>query len=212
MLEGRGVLLTGLGVGAGLMYLLDPTRGRRRRALIRDQVKHAAQVGSEAIGAAKRDVENRASGVVERVRGLVNGGTVDDRVLVERVRAALGRIVSHPREIEVDAENGEVILRGVVPQSEIGSLIAAVRRVGGVSAVISELDTYRESGDARPPEGGRERGRSVRRSRFAPAPHLMAGAAGFALTTIGAARRNVPAALVAAAGVGLLARAVRRTT
>ena len=32
------VLLTGLGVGAGLMYFLDPRHGNRRRALVRDKV------------------------------------------------------------------------------------------------------------------------------------------------------------------------------
>lgn len=32
MLQDRGAVLTGLGVGVGLMYLLDPERGRRRRA------------------------------------------------------------------------------------------------------------------------------------------------------------------------------------
>jgi hypothetical protein len=32
VLQERGALLTGLGVGAGLVYWLDPERGRRRRA------------------------------------------------------------------------------------------------------------------------------------------------------------------------------------
>ncbi len=30
-------LLSGIGVGAALMYVLDPDRGRRRRALARDK-------------------------------------------------------------------------------------------------------------------------------------------------------------------------------
>src|SRR5690606_28971160 len=35
-------LLIGMAMGAGMMYLLDPGRGARRRALIRDQVVHGA--------------------------------------------------------------------------------------------------------------------------------------------------------------------------
>lgn len=31
------IMLGSLGLGAGFMYFLDPYRGRRRRALVRDQ-------------------------------------------------------------------------------------------------------------------------------------------------------------------------------
>jgi hypothetical protein len=33
-------ILIGLGLGAGLMYVLDPDRGKRRRAQSRDKVIH----------------------------------------------------------------------------------------------------------------------------------------------------------------------------
>src|SRR5947209_8543715 len=42
----RGItLIGGLGLGAGLMYLLDPERGRRRRTLLRDRL---VSLGREA--------------------------------------------------------------------------------------------------------------------------------------------------------------------
>jgi uncharacterized membrane protein len=44
MLQDRGAMLTGLGLGLGLMYFFDPERGRRRRALVRDQTAHAARL------------------------------------------------------------------------------------------------------------------------------------------------------------------------
>jgi hypothetical protein len=37
-----------LGLGAGLMYFLDPDRGRRRRTLVRDQMAHADNVLGDA--------------------------------------------------------------------------------------------------------------------------------------------------------------------
>lgn len=36
----NGSLINGVVLGAGLMYLLDPDRGARRRSVRRDQVVH----------------------------------------------------------------------------------------------------------------------------------------------------------------------------
>jgi uncharacterized membrane protein len=68
VLEQRTGLLTGVGMGVGLMYLLDPDRGRRRRALLRDRLTHSTRVGAHAIGATSRDVSNRAAGAASQMR------------------------------------------------------------------------------------------------------------------------------------------------
>lgn len=61
-------LITGLAIGAGVMYLLDPRRGRRRRALLRDKaVKMERKLVDKGTGKA-RDLANRSKGVVSRVR------------------------------------------------------------------------------------------------------------------------------------------------
>ncbi len=57
-------LMSGIGIGSGLMYFLDPDRGRRRRTMVRDKVTRAANVSGSAIGKTSRDVANRATGVV----------------------------------------------------------------------------------------------------------------------------------------------------
>ena len=46
--HGREAFLTGLGVGAGLMFLLDPQGGRRRRARMRGLFQHGGD-GSDAV-------------------------------------------------------------------------------------------------------------------------------------------------------------------
>jgi hypothetical protein len=52
------------GLGAIAMYYFDPQQGRRRRALVRDQLTHARAVARrEAVGKAK-DLKNRAQGAV----------------------------------------------------------------------------------------------------------------------------------------------------
>ena len=62
--------------GAAVMYLCDPLGGRRRRALVRDQIVHARHemddFGSDARGRAQ-DLRNRAQGTVAEVRGTWSG-------------------------------------------------------------------------------------------------------------------------------------------
>jgi hypothetical protein len=51
-----------VGIGAGLMCIFDPDRGRRRRALVWDQMIHALNEIDDAIGAVSDDLGNRARG------------------------------------------------------------------------------------------------------------------------------------------------------
>jgi hypothetical protein len=64
-------ILGALGIGAAVMYFFDPVSGRRRRALLRDQVTHYQnEVTQYAEGTAK-DLRNRAQGLVAEARGMV---------------------------------------------------------------------------------------------------------------------------------------------
>src|SRR5215216_5482946 len=95
-------LLGGVGLGAALMYSLDPDRGRRRRARVRDKVLSAAHRAPDAIGTTARDVRNRARGLAAEVGSMYAAAAeVADDVLVARVRSKLGRFVSHPHAVEV---------------------------------------------------------------------------------------------------------------
>jgi len=48
------------GLGALTMYLLDPQQGRRRRALLQDQLTHAKRLVGERAEGKARDLANRA--------------------------------------------------------------------------------------------------------------------------------------------------------
>lgn len=74
--KGIGV---GAGLGAGLMFLLDPDRGRRRRALARDKAIHLAKNTEKIVGARSRDLSNRASGAASRIRSLIRGEAASAR-------------------------------------------------------------------------------------------------------------------------------------
>ena len=160
MLRNSRAILTGVGLGIGLMYFMDPERGRRRRALVRDKVVHTTRVSTDALGAVCRDLSHRTAGFMSRARGALRRRLVDDGVLVERVRAKLGRLVSHPHAIDVKATDGYVHLHGPILQSDVSRLIRGVNRVPGVRNVINALDVHPTAGStsARQGAGSRHRG------------------------------------------------------
>ena len=126
-------LLAGAGLGAALTFVFDPNLGGRRRALVRDKIVRASHVTRDGFSASSRDLRNRARGVVAATRGRLWRGEVDDEVLVERVRAKLGRACSHPRAIDVIAKSGDVTLRGPILADEVDDLLALAASVRGVT-------------------------------------------------------------------------------
>jgi hypothetical protein len=135
-------LLLGAATGSALMFMLDPNAGRRRRALMRDQVTRGTRKTRDGLDATARDFANRAGGIAAATRGRWSAEPVSDPKLVERVRAKLGRVCSHPRAIEVDARDGQITLRGPVLSSEMHDVLSAAAAVRGVTTVNHELDAH----------------------------------------------------------------------
>src|SRR5438874_2348683 len=128
-------LLTGFGLGAGMMYLLDPGSGRRRRALLGDQLVSAASQLDDWLDATCKDLSQRSRGLAAAASTRWTHEPVDDHVLAERVRSKMGRYVSHPRSIEVAVNNGQVMLSGPILAREVNCLLDAVASVPGVKGV-----------------------------------------------------------------------------
>ena len=204
--------LGGFGIGAGLMYLLDPDRGRRRRALVRDRVSSRIGDSEAFLGKTARDSANRTRGLVARARGRLGAdGRVSDEVLVERVRSKLGRYVSHPGAIDVEAHGGWVVLRGAILAGESEALLGAVASVPGVHHVENELEVHENPDDVPALQGaGRRTGQTseLGQERWSPAFRFAAGTVGAGMTLLGLRRLGLLGTATAAAGVGLLARGV----
>jgi hypothetical protein len=62
-----GLAARAVGLGAAVGYFFDPDMGRRRRALVRDQVVRLIRIAREEVRAGVRDASNRAQGVTARV-------------------------------------------------------------------------------------------------------------------------------------------------
>jgi hypothetical protein len=142
-------LLFGAAAGSALMFMLDPNGGGRRRALVRDQMARATRKTRDGLDATARDLANRTGGIVAAARGRWSDEPVEDGTLVERVRATLGHVCSHPRAVDVYAHDAEVTLRGPVLSSEVDRVLAAAAAARGVTAVHNELDVH-ESADGIP--------------------------------------------------------------
>ena len=197
-------------LAAGAMYLLDPDRGRRRRALLRDQALHAARKTGDGMDALSRDARNRLRGTWACLRRRLDNRSVDDAVLVARVRSRLGGAVSHPSSIEVTADHGRVTLRGPILAEEVGRLVARVKAVPGVSSVENQLTVCERPGTV-PGLQGRATRTGPRpeweQEYWSPTMRLVTGASGSALAALAARRGGPVGLLTAVAGLGLLARA-----
>jgi hypothetical protein len=207
-------VLTTAAAGAGLMYLLDPAGGRRRRARVRDQLVRAAHRTGDAVDATSRDVSNRARGVVAELRSRLVNVEVSDGVLHERVRARIGSVVGHAGAIEAGVVDGRVSLRGPVLADDVDRLVRRVRSVPGVREVINQLDVHDEPGGVpglqghpRPPRGGEVF--ELLQTRWSPTARLFAGLAGAAMTLWGVRRLDLPGIVLTAGGAALLVRGVR---
>jgi hypothetical protein len=204
-------ILAAAASGAALMYVLHPAVGRRRRALMRDQLVHAAHRTSDAVDTTSRDLTNRARGVVAELRGRLQGGEVRDRVLAERARARVGAVIGRGSAIGVNVEHGRVTLTGPVLADEVDRLLARVRAVRGVRSVENKLEVYAEAGNIpglqgrpRPPRGGEVF--ELWQDDWSPAARAISGFVGLVLVLTGLRRFDALGLLLGLGGIGLLAR------
>jgi uncharacterized membrane protein len=198
-------------LSAGAAYLFDPKSGGRRRAKALDQVQRGQNQAREFIGKAGRDARERARGWFESSRARFRRMPADDRIVEERARAQLGRLTSHPGAIEISCNDGYLRLSGDVLESDVDSIMVGLSAVRGVRWVLNEMRTHRNPGNIPLLQGG-GRHRTPRseylQENWSPAPRLLAGLAGAALTVGGATRRSIPGAAIALAGAALLTRSV----
>ncbi len=201
-------VLTTAAAGAGLMYLLDPAGGRRRRARVRDRLVRVAHRTGDAVGATSRDVGNRARGVVAELRSRLAPGEVSDGVLHERVRSRIGTVIGRAAAVEAVVVDGRVTLRGPVLADDLDQLVRRVRGVPGVREVVDQLDVHDEPGGGR---GRRPRSGEVLellQSRWSPSARLFAGLSGAAMVVWGLRRLDLSGIVLTAGGVALMVRGI----
>jgi len=128
------------------MYFLDPDRGKRRRNMARDRVMATARDVQRETEQRARYATSTAEGMAQRVQHDLSTASstpaaLDDYTLTQKVESELFRDPNIDKgRININAENGVIVLRGEVRQpDEINSIEVRVRRIEGVQAVDNKL-------------------------------------------------------------------------
>jgi osmotically-inducible protein OsmY len=132
-----------LAYGALLAYFFDPENGRRRRALARDRVPALFRKASRKAGNVGGAATTQATAMKQKATHLKEEEKPqpDDVTLARKVETEIFRDADIPKgRINVNAENGKVVLRGEVEQPElIKDLEQRTKKVQGVQEVENLL-------------------------------------------------------------------------
>ena len=132
------------GIGAGLMYFLDPQQGRRRRATARDRGLAFFRGGGRRAERMSRGVASQTVGMAHKARSLrAEEKEFDDTTLARKVESEIFRDADAPKgQVDVNVVDGVVYLRGELEEPElIEALAEKTRNVSGVKGVENLLHT-----------------------------------------------------------------------
>ena len=205
-------LLTSIGMGAGLMYFLDPQHGNRRRALVRNKVNGWVNSMDDSIDMAMEDMRNRARGVLSELTAKLSDQGAPDWILEERVRSNLGRIARHARAVDIRADGGRIHLSGPILREDREAVLNAASRTRGVYGVEDELQIFDNPQDIPALQGTPSARRQAvpewQQQTWSPATRLLSGVGGSLLTLYGLKRKGLTKPLLSTAGLILTARGV----
>ncbi|MBK5292244.1 MAG: BON domain-containing protein [Acidobacteriia bacterium] len=133
-------LAAGTAVGATVMYLCDPDRGKARRTRMQEQAAGAVKRQGRKLAGKVEDIVHRAKGNLAQAKASLYGQqAVDDAVLYDRVRSRIGHVSRHAHTIETTVLDGVVTLSGTVPRSNGRQLAEEVQSVPGVREVHDHM-------------------------------------------------------------------------
>jgi osmotically-inducible protein OsmY len=131
--------------GIAIAYFLDSSAGKRRRHTVRDRARSLGRHGVRRAHKLARHTRSDTYGLGQRLLHRLPGPApdLDDATLAHKVESVLFRDRDVPKgEINVNAENGVVFLRGQVERPELAeTLETRVLKVRGVRGVENLLHT-----------------------------------------------------------------------
>jgi osmotically-inducible protein OsmY len=132
-------------MGAALAYFFDPETGNRRRSMTRDRALAFFRRTGHQAGRAGQAAKSQAYGVTQKADQLKERTKEepDDATLAHKVETELFRDADVPKgDINVNAENGVVYLRGQVADEGLAETLGkSARKIQGVREVENLLHT-----------------------------------------------------------------------
>lgn len=203
-------LLTTIGLGAGMMYFLDPQHGNRRRAMVRDKANRFVNNIDDSIDRAIEDTRNRTRGMLSEMTAKLSDQGAPDWILEERVRSNLGRLARHARGVSVTADGGIVHLSGPALREDEEAIVKTALRTRGVHGVENRLQVVDSPQDIPAlqgePSSRRRAVPDVMQTNWSPATRLLSSVGGSLLTLYGLTRKGVAKPVLSTAGLVLTAR------
>ena len=144
------------GLGAALMFFLDPQQGNRRRKMAVDRAGGLFRRTLRRSERAGRAVTAQTYGVTQKVKHLrEEEKELDDVTLARKVETEIFRDADSPKgQVDVNAVDGVVYLRGEVESSDLVEQLAeATRKVSGVKGVENLLHTPDTPAPTASPQG-----------------------------------------------------------
>jgi osmotically-inducible protein OsmY len=132
-----------MGLGALIAYFFDPQSGRSRRAEARQRIPAVLRRTSAKAGQAGKAASSQATAAKAKAthRKEAEKPQPDDVTLARKVETEIFRDADVPKgKINVNAENGKVVLRGEVKEpSLIDDLEKRTKKIQGVREVENLL-------------------------------------------------------------------------
>jgi osmotically-inducible protein OsmY len=127
--------LLGAALGAAAALLFDPDRGRGRRVRLADQAGALARHTRRSARRQRRLILARANGSISALRARGQASSpANDATLKERIESELLRDRAIPKgAININAEQGIVVLRGEVPDAAMRATLE--ERAGAIRGV-----------------------------------------------------------------------------
>jgi uncharacterized membrane protein len=192
-------------VGAAALYFLDRKRGKSRRAAFS---RKAGRLTATLAGSASRyagDVQHRLKGIAHEAWKYPLRHPPDDRVLEERIRSRMGRIVAHPHRIHVASEGGTVTLWGAAAEKEMRKLVRAVETMPGVVEILNHLERLEPAEPVAQDSNFLKQAHQETLLQWSPAARLVAGVSGAGIAVYGWKRKDRLGVSLSLLGAGLAA-------
>jgi uncharacterized membrane protein len=203
----KWVLFSGAAAAAGAaaFYFLEGERGKSRRAVFSRKAGRLRRNLAESATKYAGNVKHRLNGIAREAWDWPTRRPPDDRVLEERIRSRMGRIVAHPHRIHVASEGGAVTLWGTAREPEIRKLIRAVEAMRGVTQILNHLEPNEQKEPISRETNFLKQAHQETLLHLNPVARLVAGVAGASIAVYGWKRKDRLGVSLSLCGAGLAA-------